>query len=434
MNRSQISSVQHNLQITLSEDKLTKLAEHRGFLTRHRTILPHPLLLSLLTALGRDSNSESLADIHRKFNEMTGLNVSYHAWREQVCKPEFLILVVWLFLRSLDKLTKKVLSFDDNSPFSTFQHIWLHDGSSQAVVARLKDALPGRFKTVSPAAVELHTTMDLLTDSLVRVEFTEDTRSERACLPALTHDLSHTLMMIDAGYFNIEYFMAVNDREGCFLCRAPQSINPVIHQAIHEDGKIYHRYEKQKLKDVLSRFPRDAQMDLDVEWAQASGQTLRLVVRWNGQKKKWIFIVTNLNREEFSLGDVFLAYRLRWQIELAFKEVKSYASWHRFNTACETLAASLILASFIVAILKRFLAHEVEQGMNIEISTRKVAMSGTHLFGNMMLALLIGNRCRVSQALEKLLTFWQNNGKREHPARDKRTGRSALGLMAIGCA
>ncbi len=43
--------------------------------------------------------------------------------------------------------------------------------------------------------------MDLLNDNLVRLDLTEDTYSERACLPALPHDLSDTLMLKDAGYF-----------------------------------------------------------------------------------------------------------------------------------------------------------------------------------------------------------------------------------------
>ncbi|UYM16251.1 hypothetical protein [Endozoicomonas euniceicola] len=49
----------------------------------------------------------------------------------------------------------------------------------------MKEAFPGRFSTVSPAAVELHTALDLLTNNLVRVQLTEDTRSERDCLPPL---------------------------------------------------------------------------------------------------------------------------------------------------------------------------------------------------------------------------------------------------------
>ena len=81
--------------------------------------------------------------------------------------------------------SRKVMAFDENSPFSEFEHILIQDGSSQAVYDALKDAFPGRFSKNSPAAVELHTTMDLLSDNLVRVQLTEDTRSERACLPPL---------------------------------------------------------------------------------------------------------------------------------------------------------------------------------------------------------------------------------------------------------
>ena len=32
--------------------------------------------------------------------------------------------------------------------------------------------------------------------------------------------------------------------------------------------------------------------------------------RWNGEKGKWVFIVTNLDRAKFSLSDVLQAYRL----------------------------------------------------------------------------------------------------------------------------
>ena len=263
----------------------------------------------------------------------------------------------------------------------------------------------------------MHATVDLLEDNFVRVQMTEDTRSERACLPALQRDLALTLILIDAGYFDLEYFGAVDDREGCFLCRAAQNINPIIHLCIREDGKQHKRYEGKKLKDVLSSFPKDQCMDLDVEWPQLKGHTFRLVVRWNGERQCWVFIVTNLDREAFSLLDVFQAYRLRWQIELIFKEVKSYAGWHRFNTKFATLAVSLVLVSFIVTTLKRYLAHATEADMSTEISTQKVAKSGTHLFGDVMKSLIESGR-NLTGNLKRLIFFWQGNAKREHPARD----------------
>ena len=89
--------------------------------------------------------------------------------------------------------SRKVLAFDESSPFSESKHILIDDGSSQTVCGALGDSFPGRFSKVIPAAVELHTTMDLLNDDrLMRVQLTEDTRCERACLPPLPSSLTLT--------------------------------------------------------------------------------------------------------------------------------------------------------------------------------------------------------------------------------------------------
>ena len=71
--------------------------------------------------------------------------------------------------------------------------------------------------------------------------------------------------------------------------------------------------------------------------------------------------------------------------------------------------------------------------MDVEISTHIVAKSGTHLFGNVMHALM-RNGLNLPFYLKKLIGFWQSNGQREHPVRDNASGRSRLGLLALGAA
>ena len=414
------------------------MAEQLKFTIRQRNINPLDFILSLIAALGGDGNSTTQADLHRKFNELTGLNVTYRSWASQAKKDALPSLILWLWVQCLEIFSRKVMAFDESSPFSEFEHILIQDGSSQAVYDALKDAFPGRFSKVSPAAVELHTTMDLLSDNLVRVQLTEDTRSERACLPPLPSSLAYVLMLIDAGYFELQFFAAVDDREGSFLCKAPQSINPLILNAVREDGKSLNRYKGKKLKEVLSRFPKKQCLDLDVEWPDFKGWVFRLVVRWNDKKQKWAFIVTNLNRAEFTLCEVLQAYRLRWQIELIFKEIKSYSGWHRFNTKSATLVFSLILLSFVVVTMKRYLAHAVqanllESGAIEEISTHKIMKSGTHLFGNVISAMMNRGKSLISD-ISALLSFWESNARREHTARDGTTGRTRLGLCLLASA
>ena len=412
------------------------MAAKLGFTLRQRHIQPLDFILSLIAALAGDGNCDTQADLYRKFNELTGLNVSYRSWANQAKKDTLPALILWLWFRSLDLFSRKIMAFDESSPFSEFEHILIQDGSSQAVYDALKGAFPGRFSAVTPAAVELHTTIDLLANSLVRVQLTEDTRSERDCLPTLPISMDYVLMLIDAGYFELELFVTIDDRKGSFICKAPQSINPMILSAIREDGKNLNRYKGQKLKEVLSGFPKDQCLDLDVEWPGFKGLPFRLIVRWNDKKQKWVFVVTNLNRVEFTLSDLLQAYRLRWQIELIFKEIKSYSGWHRFHTKSGTLVFSLILMSFVVVTLKRYLAHAAqatlsECGAIEEISTHKAMKSGTHLFGNLILSLMSGGK-HLNSCIRRLLGFWEDNARREHPARDGCTGRTRLGLCAIG--
>ena len=85
--------------------------------------------------------------------------------------------------RLIRDMTLKVFRFEKGHAFGEFRHIILQDGSSFAIHNGLREVFPGRFKTVKPAAVELHTTMDLLCDAPTTVVLTPDTASEQAFFP-----------------------------------------------------------------------------------------------------------------------------------------------------------------------------------------------------------------------------------------------------------
>ena len=86
MNSSQISTIERSLLSCFSQSELTLEAEKLGFTLRHRDIEFLPLIISLITCLGGDGCATTLADLHRKFNEMTELETSYHSWMNQVKK------------------------------------------------------------------------------------------------------------------------------------------------------------------------------------------------------------------------------------------------------------------------------------------------------------------------------------------------------------
>ncbi len=92
--------------------------------------------------------------------------MQYKPFHNQLAKRQFPDFMRLLLTRLMNDLAVAVLRSSPDSPFAQFSHIRLQDGTSFAVKDPLAEAFPGRFATISPAAVELHVNMDLLTESV----------------------------------------------------------------------------------------------------------------------------------------------------------------------------------------------------------------------------------------------------------------------------
>jgi hypothetical protein len=166
-----------------------------------------------------------------------------------------------------------------------------------------------------------------------------------------------------------------------------------------------------------------------VQW-QIDGHPLRLrlILSWNPRTKSFCYFLTNLPAKRYPLEVICRAYKWRWQVELLFKEWKSYANLHAFDTANPALVEGLIWAAIAAAALKRFLAHMTQLLMEVPISTRKVAMCALHVLGDLVEALKQGDVVGLYTALVAAITYLACHARRAHPARDRQTGRSQLGL------
>jgi hypothetical protein len=178
--------------------------------------------------------------------------------------------------------------------------------------------------------------------------------------------------------------------------------------------------------------PREG-VDLDIEWGTgAKGYAGRLVVFYTPEKrnaKAFTYLHTNLDRAVFSADEVGRLYRMRWQIELLFKEWKSHANLHKFDTSKPAIAEGMVWASLIAATLKRCLTHAAEHVLGIELSTDRVAKAARHYFDDILQALLRGRG--LPRAIDDAIAFFSANARRAHPNRDRRTGRLATGLRPI---
>ncbi|HJN75087.1 MAG TPA: transposase [Myxococcota bacterium] len=235
------------------------------------------------------------------------------------------------------------------------------------------------------------------------------------------------IVIQDGSSFALSYFRELRAAGASWVLRLSRAYRPWV-VAIHRGGQAEILAEPVALPKLLQA--RGAQpMDLDVEFRSAPGEVFRLVLL-RGRDPWLSWLCTELPRDRFSPADVGKVYRLRWQIELVFKEWKSYANLHAFDTANEHIAEGLIWASLAAAILKRFVAHVAQAVGAKAISTRKVAMCAQLFLRGLCRDLGAGRPMRPR--LRRLVDYITVNAARAAPKKERRRGRLSMGLEPVG--
>lgn len=191
----------------------------------------------------------------------------------------------------------------------------LQDGSSFALRNDLASFFSGRFNTVSPAAVELHVTYELLCEQPCELDTRADVGpAERDFLPG-SHTLNNTLLLADGGYF---------------MVRANKTINLTVLSAwgvdIGEKGT--------KLQSLLKKLGSQP-IEMTVSWRK-NGPEYRLL--YIPDKNRPLLLLTNLSQAGLHFDQLLDIYASRWQIELFFKELKSWNSLKGFMTRGPNIA------------------------------------------------------------------------------------------------
>ena len=426
MPKKTISRSAAALKSALSADKLDALGLQTGQSQRLRVVTPSRLALTILAAFGSGS-VESIADLLREFNFRYGTNTAYKAFYNRLAHDGFAVFMKALVGHLLSEFAVRTLGPSAGAAIEDFEDIVIQDGSSFVVKESLRSAFPGRFKNVEPAAVELHATFSGFLDEVTDVTLTADKEGERQFLPK-AEALEGKLLLADRGYPSLAYFLELCDANASFVMRLSRTYKPWV-TAVHHANAVERPAQPLGLAEFIASRPRGVPMDIDVEFRRAPGKTFRLVLMPG--KDKWMTrLCTNMPRERFPLALVAQLYRFRWQIELVFKEWKSYANLHRFDTGNAHIAEGFIWASLAAAVLKRFIAHTAQATTEVAISTRKVAMCAQIFLRDLCSAVGASLR-RLTTVLRGIVRFLEGNATRANPQKEQRVGRLSVGLVPV---
>jgi len=422
VSKRKITNIRQTLEEALSQDGINKLGKKTGQSQRLRVVTPFRLLVTLLVAMAEGA-TESIADLCREFNFQNGTTTAYKPFYMRLARPSFVRFMRAVAFELMIQLTVRVLKPEAGGPLSQFTDIVIQDGSSFAVKPSLSKAFPGRFKTIEPAAVEVHVTFSGFRDEVLQAYVSPDTTAERHFLPK-PKEMRDKLLLADRGYPSRDYFQELEDSGASFVFRLTRSWRPWV-LALHEPRSRVSLPEPVRLTQFLSQHPEGV-LDLDIEMRKGKKTFRCRLVVLPGKEKHRTWLCTNLPRDKFSLELVSQLYRFRWQIELLFKEWKSYANLRKFGTGNKHIVRGLIWSSLSAAIVKRFIAHAAEAEVQVPISTRKVAMCARVFIRELLTSLSRPRRFRA--AVASVVAFLEHNARRSNPKRDKKTGRLRPGL------
>lgn len=410
------------LKYILSEKKLNRLGQKTGFTKRVRNITSFHLVTSMIATLG-DKKTNYLSEILRYYNQLTEQNIQYKPFHNQLVKPELAELMREVTNKVFNHWINDVLKYT-KSNFSIFDNILIQDGSSIMLHHSLKDEYPGRFTNTCPAAIELHATLNLTQGCFEKASITPDSFSERDELPEL-EALKGQLLLADRGYYSGSYIHNLTKAGGYYVLRAKGLKVVKVHKAYLQNGKEFTIEAPVKLCELMPKFPKKDLIDMDIEIKK---ELTRVIAYWSKKEKKYTLLVTNLNRDKFTAIEIGNLYRLRWQVELLFKECKSYNNLQGFQTSSATLQESLIYVSLIVTTLKRFVTGCIEKIFKVEMSTMVVAKTTNSWWINILRAVIKKRRKGLVKAVNEGFEFLSKNAKRAHPKRTKETGVLRDGL------
>ena len=226
MDPQQCPTMANTFQSVLDEEVRNARGKPLGFAPRARLITPFRLRLSVIASMATQ-HVHTIADVPRQCKEWWERDTDSHACSTQrltSTAPEF-------FLHSLahimSQLTRKVLGFEAGKAFSAFNRLSLQDGRAFALHQALADVFPGRLHAVSPAAVALHCTLDVLQDAPIIMALRPDTDAEHDYRPE-PESLRGDVWLADRGDLDLTSLRDIDRHGGFCIVRSKAGLHPRV--------------------------------------------------------------------------------------------------------------------------------------------------------------------------------------------------------------
>lgn len=348
----------------LDPDRIEALAEDMRIVERHRVHHSGLVVCALvLSAFERSTDTEGrLLDARLTYQTLGGPDSCKTSFRNMGHK--MVPVMREMMRRRLAELARSTKAPELRGRLKSFADVLIPDGCA----FKLANALSGVYRgTGQPAELKLHAVYSVRRSTATSVELSAGS----------VHDSERfwpkrwepgALYIWDLGFNSYERFVEAAQAGAVVLQRLKDGSNPIV---LASYGKTGHRRELRdderrpiRLEDA-SQFELIHQqriLDLDVEIEASDGRKVigRVVcVPHAGEDR---YYLTTLPREIFTPHDVAEIYRIRWEVELFFRNWKGAVRLDQVRHLSHPRSLEMaITASMLAALLARDISVGLEQ-------------------------------------------------------------------------
>jgi hypothetical protein len=348
-----------------SEKELQKKAAACGFYKRKCGFTP-AMFFDILLYCASQPETYSLSQASTKVKGMHGVEIT-----KQSIDGRFTEGAVAFVMEILKELLERQLSKVFHDGFlSQFNHVRIKDSTRFNVPAKLRGHFKGSRK--SQACVSIQYEYDARSGKILDLNVTSGTRNDATDASETKTKINKgDLVIRDLGYFNLSVLIGFAAQGASFISRLNTSI------LVFEPGTTEKRIIFKELYDTMCK-KKLARLDKQVLVGKGKLEKLRLAVEivpeqvyqerirkinkynkdhgWTTSEEykarcRFNMFVTNIPKGELSIEEAMLLYRLRWQVELMFKNWKSICKVDKIQPMKYERFACLLFAKLILIML-----------------------------------------------------------------------------------
>lgn len=342
---TQIKKIFHSI---LMQEQLDEIARATKFITRKRELSSVAIVAVLMIGCSGSEEISSLETICSYLHKWFSIRMKPQSLQGRLNRKESAAFMKEVAIRvmkheannTIDKLLKKYAK--RNSKHHFYKRILLQDSTVISLPESVSRIFRGCGGSASKAAIKCDVIIDQVSHLVVRIRCIAGRVPDASLSSDIIEYLREDDIVIrDLGYFNLDNFASMIKKNIKFISRLAKKVHIYLTQDQNEEPLDLVKYLEtlgvsNKGIDITVYVGKIARIAMRLIGIKVPQDVLEMrrerhkkirksepsdgLHEWNG----YTIMVTNILKDELSLNQILKMYKTRWQIELFFKNIKSY--------------------------------------------------------------------------------------------------------------